>query len=125
MFENIKNLGINDPHQIDRYSVRQEAEADILKIYLKKNKGEFFAKSLKFKFPRQIRTVRDRTYPSNYRDMNEISPNLSYLIIELDKLVTREHQELDQKKKIIDELKHLEKVMVNKIRQLEADIEKL
>lgn len=125
MFESIKNLGIDDPHAIDRYSLRQEAEEDILKIYLKKTKGSFFAKSLKFKFPRTIKTVRSGEIPGHYRDIQEINPNLTYLIEELDKLVTQEHIEMNAKTKILSDLRHLEKVMQNKIRQLEADIERL
>lgn len=53
MYDNLKSLGITNPEEIDRYSLRQEANNDILKIYFQKDKGEFFAKSVKFKYPRQ------------------------------------------------------------------------
>lgn len=53
MYDNLKSLGITNPDEIDRYSLRQEANNDILKIYFQKDKGEFFAKSVKFKYPRQ------------------------------------------------------------------------
>ena len=49
MFDNLKSLGITHPEEIDRYNLRQEAHHDILKIYFRKDKGEFFAKSVKFK----------------------------------------------------------------------------
>ena len=49
MYDNLKSLGITNPEEIDRYSLRQEANNDILKIYFQKDKGEFFAKSVKFK----------------------------------------------------------------------------
>jgi hypothetical protein len=57
MYDNLKSLGITNPDEIDRYSLRQEANNDILKIYFHKDKGEFFAKSVKFKYPRQRKTV--------------------------------------------------------------------
>ena len=57
MYDNLKSLGISNPDDIDRYSLRQEANNDILKIYFRKDKGEFFAKSVKFKYPRQRKTV--------------------------------------------------------------------
>lgn len=47
MYDNLKSLGITNPEEIDRYSLRQEANNDILKIYFQKDKGEFFAKSVK------------------------------------------------------------------------------
>ena len=34
-----------------------EANNDILKIYFQKDKGEFFAKSVKFKYPRQLKRL--------------------------------------------------------------------
>jgi len=46
MYDNLKGLGISSPEDIDRYSLRQEANNDILKIYFRKDKGEFFAKSV-------------------------------------------------------------------------------
>ncbi|NOE92040.1 DUF3461 family protein, partial [Vibrio cholerae] len=45
MFPHLVGLGINEPTQIERYSLRQEAHKDVLKIYFKKQKGELFAKS--------------------------------------------------------------------------------
>ncbi len=36
MYDNLKSLGITNPDEIDRYSLRQEANNDILKIYFQK-----------------------------------------------------------------------------------------
>lgn len=90
MYDNLKSLGITNPEEIDRYSLRQEANNDILKIYFQKDRGEFFAKSVKFKYPRQ-----------------------------------RDRSELDLKRKILDDLRHLESVVANKISEIEADLDKL
>ncbi|MBR9789334.1 MAG: DUF3461 family protein, partial [Vibrionaceae bacterium] len=40
MFPHLTGLGIQDPKQIERYSLRQEAHKDVLKIYFQKQKGE-------------------------------------------------------------------------------------
>ncbi len=37
MYDNLKSLGITNP-EIDRYSLRQEANNDILKIYFQKDR---------------------------------------------------------------------------------------
>ena len=55
MFPHLTGLGIQDPKQIERYSLRQEAHKDVLKVYFRKQKGELFAKSVKFKYPRQVK----------------------------------------------------------------------
>ncbi|MDR0806131.1 MAG: DUF3461 family protein [Enterobacteriaceae bacterium] len=126
MYDNLTSLGIADPEQIDRYSLRQEAANDILKIYFHKEKGEFFAKSVKFKYPRQRKTIlADPGVEKSYKDIHEISPNLRYVIEELDQICNTEHHESDLKKKILADLRHLEQVVTHKIAEIEEDLEKL
>lgn len=125
MYDNLKSLGISQPEEIDRYSLRQEANNDILKIYFRKDKGEFFAKSVKFKYPRLRKTVVSDNGSQGMREISEISPNLRYVIEELDSLCQHDRQEVDLKRKILDDLRHLENVVTNKIAEIEADLEKL
>jgi len=124
MYDNLKSLGINEPEDIDRYSLRQEANNDILKIYFRKDKGEFFAKSVKFKYPRQRKTVAGSVGQS-YKEIHEINPNLRYVIDELDQLCKRDQVEVDLKRKILDDLRHLESVVTHKIAEIESDLNKL
>lgn len=122
MYDNLKNLGIPHPEEIDRYTLRQEANNDILKIYFRKGKGEFFAKSVKFKYPRQRKTISDS---QGFKEVNEINTNLRYVIEELDSICKQDQVEVDLKHKILDDLRHLEHVVANKIAEIEADLEKL
>lgn len=124
MYDNLKSLGITNPDEIDRYSLRQEANNDILKIYFQKDKGEFFAKSVKFKYPRQRKPL-SPTASARLQRSPEISPNLRYVIDELDQICQRDRTEIDLKRKILDDLRHLESVVTNKISEIEADLEKL
>ncbi|MEC5317901.1 DUF3461 family protein [Brenneria populi subsp. brevivirga] len=125
MYDNLKSLGIANPDDIDRYSLRQEASNDILKIYFRKDKGEFFAKSVKFKYPRQRKTIMADNSGQGYKEINEISPNLRYVIDELDQICQNEQTDVDLKRKILDDLRHLDSVVSNKIAEIEADLEKL
>jgi hypothetical protein len=125
MYDNLKSLGISNPDDIDRYSLRQEANNDILKIYFRKDKGEFFAKSVKFKYPRQRKTVVADHATQGYKEVQEISPNLRYVIDELDQICQRDQVEVDLKRKILDDLRHLESVVSHKITEIESDLEKL
>ncbi|WP_241585674.1 DUF3461 family protein [Rosenbergiella epipactidis] len=121
MFDNLKSLGITHPEEIDRYNLRQEAHHDILKIYFRKDKGEFFAKSVKFKYPRQS----ESTDHLSEKDAQQINPNLSYVIEELDQLCQQDPLEVDLKNKILEDLRHLEAVVSNKIAEIEADLDRL
>ncbi len=73
-YDNLKSLGITNPDEIDRYSLRQEANNDILKIYFQKDKGEFFAKSVKFKYPRQRKTVVADGVGRGYKEVRRSAP---------------------------------------------------
>ncbi len=126
MFPHLKGLGIQDPKQIERYSLRQEAHKDILKIYFRKQKGELFAKSVKYKYPRQIKNVLVDSGSHQYKEVTEINRNLTLVIDELNKLTKpQKTAEVDVKQKILSDLKHLEKVVSSKIAEIEADLEKL
>ncbi|GAD88993.1 MULTISPECIES: DUF3461 family protein [Vibrio] len=126
MYPHLTGLGINEPTQIERYSLRQEAQKDVLKIYFKKQKGELFAKSVKFKYPRQVKSVLLDDGSGQYRNKTEINRNLTLVIDELNMLTKPTvPTKLTTKQKILSDLRHLEKVVSSKIAEIEADLEKL
>ncbi|MDE1233453.1 MULTISPECIES: DUF3461 family protein [Vibrio] len=126
MFPYLIGLGIQDPKQIERYSLRQEAHKDVLKIYFHKQKGELFAKSVKFKYPRQVKNVLVDSGSHQYKEVTEINRNLTLVIDELNKITKPATQaEIDLKQKILTDLRHLEKVVSSKISEIEADLQKL
>lgn len=126
MFPYLIGLGIQDPKQIERYSLRQEAHKDVLKIYFHKQKGELFAKSVKFKYPRQVKNVLVDSGSHQYKEVTEINRNLTLVIDELNKITKPTPQaDIDLKQKILTDLRHLEKVVSSKIAEIEADLEKL
>ncbi|ADT86256.1 DUF3461 family protein [Vibrio furnissii] len=126
MFPHLTGLGITDPTQIERYSLRQEAHKDVLKIYFKKQKGELFAKSVKFKYPRQVKNVLVDGGSHQYKEVTEINRNLTLIIDELNKITKNvQISQVDVKQKILSDLRHLEKVVASKIAEIESDLEKL
>ena len=126
MYPNLTGLGIHEPKQIERYSLRQEAHKDILKIYFRKQKGELFAKSVKFKYPRQVKSVLVSGGNNQYKEVTEINRNLTLVIDGLNKITKpTPTAEVDGKQKILTDLRHLEKVVSSKIAEIEADLEKL
>ncbi len=125
MFENLKAIGVTDTDRIEKYTLRTEGRYDILKIYYKRDKGEMFARSEKFKYPRQVKRVKVDSGSQKYADTTEIAPTLRYVVEELDVIAKREVKEVDLKKKILSDLQHLEKVVQSKIEEIEADLKKL
>lgn len=125
MYENLKAIGVTDIDRIEKYTVRTEGKSDVLKVYYRRDKGDIFARSEKFKYPRQQKRVKVDSGTGTYSDTSEIAPTLRYVIEELDRIAHREVQETDVKKKILADLRHLEKVVNSKITEIEADLERL
>ncbi len=126
MFPHLTSLGIHDPSQIERYTLRQEALKDVLKIYFRKQKGELFAKSVKFKYPRQMKHVLVDSGSHQYKDITEINRNLTLVVDELNQ-ITDPHilSDTELKEKVLADLHHLEMVVSAKIKEIEADLAKL
>lgn len=125
MYPHLKGLGITEPEKIERYSLRQESKTDILKIYFVKEKGDFLAKSVKYKYPRQRKNVLVSSSDRRYKEVTEINRNLTLIIDELNQITRQSTAPVDLKKKILIDLRHLEKVVSSKISEIEADLAKL
>ena len=123
-YENLNALGLKDIENIDYYTVRTELDQDVLKVYYQKDKASFFHRSEKFKFHRSSRTVPSGAGASN-TEMSEISPHLVKVMSELDQVTKHHRTEKDIKQKVLEDLRHLEKVVSAKVAQIEADLEKL
>ncbi|WP_428243962.1 DUF3461 family protein [Gynuella sp.] len=124
-YESLKALGIEDVDSIEKYTLRTESDYDILKIYYHKRKGELFARSEKFKYPRQHKRVKVDGGTGDMEEFSEIAPSLRYVMEELDQIERFGSTHKDLKSKILKDLRHLEKVVTNKIAEIEADLEKL
>ena len=124
MYDNLKSLGITNPEEIDRYSLRQEANNDILKIYFQKDKGEFFAKSVKFKYPRQRKTVVADGVGQGYKEVRKSARIYGISLMSLIKSAS-----VTAAKLILSVRSSTtyvtESVVTNKISEIEADLEKL
>jgi|TARA_B110000503_G_C7155185_1_gene416985 hypothetical protein len=126
MYPNLTAIGITNPDTVEKYTVRTEGHFDVLKVYYNREKGDLFARSEKFKYPRQHKRVKVDSGTGAYNDTTEISTTLRYVIEELDQVAKQESiPELDLKKQILQDLRHLEKVVQSKIAEIEANLERL
>jgi hypothetical protein len=121
--EVLHSIGIKNIDRVESYTIRSEANQDILKVYYKKEKGDLFHRSEKLKFPREQKTFKNES--GKYENTKEISSILHKAMIQLDKVTLTKRNEKDIKQKIVEDLRHLEKVVTNKIAEIEADLERL
>ncbi len=120
----LQSIGVKNLDNIDYYTVRSERDCDVLKIYHKREKGGLFQKSEKFKFHRSSRQLKDHA-SADYRQVSEVSPMLVKVMDELDIITKQDYVERTAKEKILSDLRHLEKVVANKVAEIEQQLEKL
>jgi len=121
----LKEMGINNPGEIIKYLLRQEGNGDVLKVYYRRQKGSLLPSSRKYKFGRSSKTIMTDSGKQEFEEVYEISPFLRQAISELDEIVQHKEDVIDRKKKLIDEMDHLERVLTSKLDELRREVELL
>ncbi|MCV6611647.1 MAG: DUF3461 family protein [Amphritea sp.] len=124
-FQTLKEMGFENPHDIQRFTTRTENDIDVLKVYLHRHQGEWMAKSKKFKFKRKHTNVSVDSGLMPYRASTEPSPYYLRAISELEQLVAEDQSTKDKKQLLLEEIDHLEKVVARKVEDLRRQIEDL
>lgn len=121
----LEEMGVGNPAEISRYSLRQENDEDVLRIYYKRGKGSLLPSSRKYRFGRGHRTIITDSGKPEYADDSEISSFLQRAVAELDEIVrnSKDHDVL--KAALIDELDHLEKYVGSRVKKLRSQVEQL
>ena len=121
----LMEMGITSFESISKYTLRQEGDFDILKIYYKREKGSFLPRSKKFRFGRATRTVMVDSGRQQWQEVSEISPFLLRGLTELNKLAHEEKKVVDSKEAITENLIHLERIMTEKLAEIRAQLDRL
>lgn len=124
-YPTLTEMGIQAFEDIVKYSLRQEGESDVLKVYFRREKGSLLPRSKKFKFGRSHKTVRVDSSQDKYQEITEMSAFLMKAVDELHDLVKHEHDVIDIKAKLRDDIDHLEKVVMSKLKDIRRDIDKI
>ena len=125
MYETLKELGITDVDHIERYTLRQEGDEDILKIYFRRRPGELFPHSVKFRQGRSTKVIPVDSGRGQYKEVSEISPIMLKASQELERIVQRDESIVEMKRRILQDIDHLEKVVSRKLAQLKDDVERI
>ena len=124
-YPTLKDMGIKNPQQIDRYSLQASDNNDVLRIVYKREKGSILPSSKKFKFPRNVRTIEQDGGSKKNETISEVSPALSRAITELHKIVSIKRSRSEQKEIITDEIHRLEEEINSRVSYLKTLIKQL
>lgn len=125
MYDTLREMGITNFDDIERYSLRQEGDEDILKIHFRRKQGAMFAHSLKFRHGRSKKMILIDSGRHEYKEVSEISPVMLKLCSELDKVVAQEENRADIKLRILSDIDHLETVIKRKLEQIREKVSDL
>ena len=125
-YPTLKEMGITRFEEISHYALRQEGlEKDALKIYYQREKGSLLPTSRKYKFGRSTNTMRTGSGDSGVEEVHEISPFLLKALAELDELVSRREEAVDDREQLLAEIEHLERTVRLKCSDLKARVERM
>ena len=108
-FPTLKEMGINNPQEIDRYSLQTINESmDILRIVYKRQKGSLLPSSKRFRFGRSERILMGEDETKSPVVHYEISPFVRKAMAELDKIVQSKRDRNYQLQVIREEMQRLQ-----------------
>jgi len=121
----LKKMGITAPDEISRYTLREENNEDVLRVYYKRKQGSLLPSSKKYTFGRSHKTIITDSGAPEYAKDHEISPILQAVLAELNSIVKQSEDADEKKKAILDEIEHMEKYLCAKVKELRTQVERL
>lgn len=120
----LAEMGINNPQDIERYSLQTVNNVDILRIVYKRKKGDLLHSSKKFRFGRAQKMVVTDAGQNKTEVVHEISPFVIKVTDELRQLVGSKKSREEQMAVIVEELKRLEEETATRITYIKSLVEK-
>ena len=124
-FPTLTEMGINNPGEIERYSLNTTNNIDVLRIVYKRHKGSFLPTSKRFEFGRAIKTVIADSGTQKTATTHVISPFLQKAMKELDGIISAKKSTIEQAKLVKLELQRLHQDMASRLIYIESLIDEL
>ena len=123
----LERIGIGDEKAklIRRYSIRQQGNTDVVKIYFKRKPHDLLPHNSKFVFNRTSKRVLVDGGRQIYEDVFEVSPFIDALVKDLTRLEAENSHFSVGKQKVIEDLEHLRRVVDQKIEEIENELSRL
>ncbi len=124
-FPNLSEMGINNPGEIEHYSLSTTNNVDHLRIIYKRKKGSLLPTSKRFEFGRASRTVMTDSGTQATEIVHDISPFLHKALQELDNLIDAKKSKIEQAELVKVEMQRLQQEMTSRITYIESLIDRM
>ena len=122
-FPTLSEMGINNPGEIQRYSLNTTNNIDVLRVIYKRKKGSFLPTSKRFEFGRARKHIVADSGTGKTENLHVISPFLQKAIKELDELISTKKSNIGQAKLVKQELQRLHQDMSSRLVYIESLID--
>ncbi len=124
-YPTLTEMGINNPGEIERYSLNTVNNLDIIRVIYKRKKGSLLPASKRFEFGRASRTIMADSGTQETDIVHDISPFVQKAITELDHILDSKKSSIEQGKLIKDELQRLHQEMSSRMAYIESLLDDL
>ncbi len=124
-FPTLSEMGINNPGEIERYSLNTTNNIDVLRIIYKRKKGSFLPTSKRFEFGRSRKSIVADSGTAKTENLHVISPFLQKAIKELDGIISAKKSDIEYAKLVKQELQQLHNDMASRLVYIESLIDQM
>jgi|TARA_B110000977_G_scaffold190247_1_gene260792 hypothetical protein len=122
-YPTLTEMGINNPEQIERFSLTTSNNTDHLRIIYRRKKGSFLPGSKRFEFGRASKTIVTDSGSRQTQVVYEISPFVQKAIEELEYIVNNKKTSVENATIVKDELRRLHQEMTSRLAYIESLID--
>jgi len=122
-FPTLSEMGINNPGEIEHYSLSSTNNIDHLRVIYKRKKGSLLPTSKRFEFGRASRTVMTDSGTQATEIVHDISPFLHKALQELDQLIDAKKSNVEQVKLVKQEIQRLHQEIDSRMAYIESLID--
>ena len=124
-FPTLTEMGINNPGEIERYSLNTTNNLDVLRIVYKRQKWSLLPTSKRFEFGRASKSIMADSGTQKIEIVHEISPFLRKAMKELDGIIGAKKSTIKQAKLVKQELQQLHQDMASRLTYIESLIDEM
>ncbi len=122
-YPTLTEMGINNPGEIERYSLNTVNQVDLLRVIYKRKKGSLLPASKRFEFGRSSKTVMADSGTQKTEIVHEISPFVRQAIKELDSILNSKKSNVENANLVKEELQRLHQEMSSRLEYIESLID--
>jgi len=124
-YPTLTEMGINNPGQIERFSLNTINNTDILRIVYQRKKGSLLPASKRFRFGRAAKTVIADSGTRKTEVIYEISPFVQKAVRELEKVLETRHSSVAHAKLVKEEVRRLHEEVASRLAYIESLLDEM